>query len=99
MTVIQKVYLEGIVSMEADEAQAFEETRVLPNSVLERGVTVSANGAHFIAAANSWSGDDINFQLEDALTLSASFVEEAEAEDELEPEDESEDAEESLDEA
>lgn len=89
MSVIQKVYLEGLVSMEAEEAQAFEETRVLPTAVIERGITIAANGAHFIAAEHSWTGDDINFQLEDTLTLRASFIEEAESEEE--PEEESDD--------
>ena len=98
MSVIQKVYLESIVAMEPEEAQAFEETRVLPTTVLERGITVSSNGAHFIAAEHSWTGDDINFQLEDTLTLTASFIDEAESADDGESEDDESGEDESNDE-
>jgi len=94
MAKLQEIYLLGTVSMEPAELQAFQETRQLPTAVFERGVTFESNAKHFVPANASETGEDMWFGLEETLTLTASFIEEAEAEDE-EPEDDEETEEES----
>ena len=89
MTVLQTVFLEALVVMEPEEAARFEESRVLPSSVFEAGISVKPNGHHYVPAEQSWTGDDINFSLDDEIILTAKWLEET-SESEAEEEEETE---------
>ena len=92
MTVLQTVLLEAQIPLEPEEATKFEQTRVLPSSVFEAGVLFKPNGRHHVPAEESWTGEDVNFTLEDEVILSSVWedsADETEAETE-EPEEESE---------
>lgn len=89
MTVLQDVYLRTSVVLEEEEIASLQETGVLPIEVLRRGVSVQAEGGHYIPADASWSGDDVNIALEEGFSFTAFTDEEQDDEpqlDESEPE-------------
>lgn len=89
MTILQDLYLRSQVVLEEEEIASLQETGVLPIEVLRRGVSVAAEGGHYIPADASWSGDDVNITLEEGFTFTAFTDEEQEDEpvlDEPDPE-------------
>jgi len=66
--------------MEEEEHQLFQETRVLTDEVVQRGVSVLADGGHFVPADAGWTGEDINICLEDSFVFKA-FVDDEEEEE------------------
>jgi len=92
MTVLQDIYMRSQVVLEEEEIASLQETGVLPIEVLRRGVSVSAEGGHYIPADASWSGDDVNIALEEGFTFTAFTDEEQEDEPVIEePEAETDD--------
>lgn len=92
MTVLQDIYMRSQVVLEEEEIASLQETGVLPIEVLRRGVSVVAEGGHYIPADASWSGDDINIALEEGFTFTAFTDEEQEDEPVIEePETETDD--------
>lgn len=92
MTVLQDIYMRSQVVLEEEEIASLQETGVLPIEVLRRGVSVVAEGGHYIPADASWSGDDINIALEEGFTFTAFTDEEQEDEPVIEePEAETDD--------
>lgn len=98
MSVLQTLCLSVQVAMEEEEHQLFQETRVLTDEVVQRGVSVLADGGHFVPADAGWTGEDINICLEDSFVFRA-FVDEEDEDDtteaarevnELDPDDDSE---------
>lgn len=80
MSVLQTLCLSVQVAMEEEEHQLFQETRVLTDEVVQRGVSVLADGGHFVPADAGWTGEDINICLEDSFVFKA-FVDDEEEED------------------
>lgn len=80
MSVLQTLCLSVQVAMEEEEHQLFQETRVLTDEVVQRGVSVLADGGHFVPADAGWTGEDINICLEDSFVFRA-FVDEEEDDD------------------
>lgn len=97
MSVLQTLCLSVQVAMEEEEHQLFQETRVLTDEVVQRGVSVLADGGHFVPADAGWTGEDINICLEDSFVFKA-FVDDEDDENgdvvrednETDPDDESE---------
>lgn len=80
MTILQDIYMRSQVVLEEEEIASLQETGVLPIEVLRRGVSVVAEGGHYIPADASWSGDDVNITLEEGFTFTAFTDEEQEDE-------------------
>jgi len=80
MSVLQTLCLSVQVAMEEEEHQLFQETRVLTDEVVQRGVSVLADGGHFVPADAGWTGEDINICLEDSFVFKA-FVDDEEEEE------------------
>ena len=81
MTVLQDVYLRCELVLEEEEIAALQETRILPAEVLARGVSVQAEGGHYIPADHSWTGDDVTVAVEEGFVFTAFVDDEPEEQD------------------
>lgn len=81
MSVLQDLYVRCQVALEDEEVPLFQETAVLPDDVLRRGVVVVADGGHYVPADSSWTSEDVTFSFENDFTFTAFEEEECECAD------------------
>lgn len=69
MSIMQDVMLKAAIVLEDEEIATFQETRVVTNAMINRGIVLQAEGGHFVPQEASWTGELIDVTLEDSVTL------------------------------
>ncbi len=84
MSTLLTLQVEGEFVFEAEELKAFQQTAVVPQSVVDRGFTVNQSGNHQVPANTFDNEEPVPFEFPDTVTFTTVISDDVEPEEEPE---------------